>query len=295
MFDKIRWLHISDLHLKSQAAAWSQDVVLRALHKAIAEQRVKRPVNFILATGDLSYSGKHDEFLQVEAFFDNLLKELDLSRADVFFIPGNHDNDLSLQKYSVVGARTVLTSAGLADELVGDAIERNQILTRQGAFWKFVSKFVPGGTWRTTPDGLGYIATKTLSPLRLSIIGLNSAWLCHSGQKDHGNVVVGERQIIEVMKAIEEERPHFVIAMIHHPLFWLCSFEHKAIEDRLRQVCDFVLRGHLHETDIQTHVTGDHRCVFAAAGASFKTRESRNSFQLCRARYRKWELHNHSF
>ena len=123
--------------------------MLRALHKAIADQQVKRPVNFILATGDLSYSGKAAEFLQFETFFDALLKELRLSRADVFFIPGNHDNDLSLQKYSVIGARTALTSSGLADELVGDAVERNQILTRQDAFWEFVSKFVPGGTWST--------------------------------------------------------------------------------------------------------------------------------------------------
>jgi len=44
------------------------------------EQQVKRPVNFILATGDLSFSGKREEFLQVEAFFDTLLKELGLSR-----------------------------------------------------------------------------------------------------------------------------------------------------------------------------------------------------------------------
>jgi hypothetical protein len=68
MFEKIGWLHISDLHLKSQAASWSQDVVLRALLKAIVEQRAKRSVNFILATGDLSYSGKQEEFQQVEAF-----------------------------------------------------------------------------------------------------------------------------------------------------------------------------------------------------------------------------------
>jgi hypothetical protein len=196
----------------------------------------------------------------------------------VFFIPGNHDNDLSLQKYSVVGARTRLNGSAAADELVGDAIERDQILKQQGAFWDFVSRFVPGKSWRTTPDGLGYIAARTLASLKFSIIGLNSAWLCLSGEKDRGNLVVGERQVIEAMKAIEDERPHFVIAMIHHPLFWLCPFEYKAIEDKLGQVCDFVLRGHLHETNIQTHVAGDHRCVFAAAGASFSTRESRNSF-----------------
>ena len=278
MFDKIRWLHISDLHLKQQAVSWAQDVVLQALHKTITVNRATRPVNFVLATGDLSYSGKKEEFLQVESFFDAILKELCLSRADLFVVPGNHDNDLSVQKYSVAGARTVLTSSGLADELVGDATERDQILTRQTGYREFVSRLFPGGSWKFTPDGLGYIATKTLSLLRISVVGLNSAWLCQSGQKDRGQVVVGERQVIEAIKAIQAERPHFVIALIHHPLFWLRPFEHKAIEDKLRQMCDFVLSGHLHETDVQTHVAGDRRCVFVAAGASFETRESRNSF-----------------
>jgi hypothetical protein len=58
MFDKISWLHISDLHLKSQAMAWSQDAVLRALHKAIGEQRAKRNVNFVLADGRSFLFGK---------------------------------------------------------------------------------------------------------------------------------------------------------------------------------------------------------------------------------------------
>ena len=76
MFDKISWLHISDLHLKQQSASWSQDVVLRALHKASTKLCASKPVNLVLATGDLSYSGKKDEFLQVESFFDAILKDL---------------------------------------------------------------------------------------------------------------------------------------------------------------------------------------------------------------------------
>jgi predicted phosphodiesterase len=278
MFDKISWLHISDLHLKRQSASWSQDVVLRALHKAITKLCASKSVNLVLATGDLSYSGKKDEFLQAESFFDAILTDLNLSRADLFFVAGNHDNDLSVQKYSVVGARTLLTSSGLADDLVGDVIERDQILMRQAAYRDFVSRFVPAGLWKMAPDGLAYTVVKSISPLRLSVVGLNSAWLCQSSVKDRGNIVIGERQVIDAIKAVEEERPHLVIGLIHHPTFWLCPFEHKPIEDKLRQACDFVLRGHLHETDVQTHLTGDRRCVFVAAGASFETRESRNSF-----------------
>jgi predicted phosphodiesterase len=278
MFDKISWLHISDLHLKRQSVSWSQDVVLRALHKAVSDRSTTKPVNLVLATGDLSYSGSREEFTQVAAFFEVILKDLGLSHGDLFVVPGNHDNDLSVQKYSVAGARATAISSGLADALVGDVREREQILSRQSAYREFINGFFPADSCRMTPDGLGYVAKKTLSPLRISIMGLNSAWLCHSGQKDRGSVVIGERQVIDAIYAAQTEQPHFIVALIHHPTFWLCQFEHKAVEDRLRQSCDFVLRGHLHETDIQTHVIGDRKCVFVAAGASFETRESRNSF-----------------
>lgn len=278
MHDKVRWLHVSDFHLKRQSASWSQDVVLRALHKAIADCRGTRPVDFLLATGDLSYSGKRKEFRQVESFFDTLLKDVGLSHGDLFVVPGNHDNDLSVQKYSVVGARTMLTSSGLADDLMGDAIERDQILIRQKAYREFVRRFFPGGQGRMTPDGLGYVATRTYAPLRITVIGLNSAWLCLSGRKDDRQVIVGERQVIDAIRVIEEERPHLVIALIHHPMSWLRHFEQEAIPNRLRQVCDFVLRGHLHETEIEMHIAGDRKCMFVAAGASFETREFRNSF-----------------
>src|SRR5689334_1738907 len=100
MSDTIRLLHVSDLHLKAQSASWSQDVVLRALHKAVSNQAKTRPVDLVLATGDLSYSGKTAEYAQVAGFFDALLDDLGLSRSDLFVVPGNHDNDLAVQKYS---------------------------------------------------------------------------------------------------------------------------------------------------------------------------------------------------
>jgi hypothetical protein len=246
MSDRISWLHISDLHLKRQSASWSQDVVLRALHSAITKLRASKSVDFVLVTGDLSYSGKKCEFSQVEAFFNDILRDLSLSHSDLFVVARNHDNDLSAQKYSVLGARTAVTAAGEADDLVGDVSERDQILTRQIAYRDFLSRFLPAGLYKNTPDGLAYVATKTLSPLRISIVGLNSAWLCQSSKKDRGNIVIGERQVINAINAVREEHPHLVIALVHHPMYWLCAFEHTTIENRLKQACDFVLRGHMH-------------------------------------------------
>ena len=88
-----------------------------------------------------------------------------------------------------------------------DVPERELILTRQIAYRDFVSRFVPAGLYKKTPDGLAYIATKMLAPLRISIVGLNSAWLCQSGQKARGNIVIGARQVIEAINAVREERP----------------------------------------------------------------------------------------
>jgi 3',5'-cyclic AMP phosphodiesterase CpdA len=64
----ICWFHISDIHMLV-SAAWSQDVVLKAMCEDIARQRKGgASADFILATGDLAFSGKADEYKLAAAF-----------------------------------------------------------------------------------------------------------------------------------------------------------------------------------------------------------------------------------
>jgi 3',5'-cyclic AMP phosphodiesterase CpdA len=58
----ICWLHISDFHMRKRDA-WSLDIVLKALCESIAKQRKEgAAADFILATGDLAFSGQADEY-----------------------------------------------------------------------------------------------------------------------------------------------------------------------------------------------------------------------------------------
>jgi hypothetical protein len=68
----ICWLHVSDIHLRAHDA-WSQDVVLKAMCDHISHQRTQgMAVDFILATGDIAFSGKTNEYALAAHFFDAL-------------------------------------------------------------------------------------------------------------------------------------------------------------------------------------------------------------------------------
>jgi hypothetical protein len=83
----ICWLHASDIHMRV-STAWSQDVVLRALCEDIARKRDEGvSFDFILATGDLAFSGKAEEYKLVAEFFDALSAASGVPKAKMFCIP----------------------------------------------------------------------------------------------------------------------------------------------------------------------------------------------------------------
>lgn len=76
--------------------AWSQDVVLRAMCDCIDDLRKQGlAVDFILATGDLAFSGKSEEYALVRDFFDALCEASGVPKERIFCVPGNHDIDRS--------------------------------------------------------------------------------------------------------------------------------------------------------------------------------------------------------
>jgi hypothetical protein len=63
------------------------------------------------------------------------------------------------------------------------------------------------------------------------------------------------------------------IALVHHPLEWLHDAERANIRTELQSHVDLILRGHLHESDVESvaGVMGD--ALHMAAGASYQTRK----------------------
>jgi len=85
----IRWLHISDIHMRV-SKVWSQDIVLKAMCDVIATQRNEDATpDFVLATGDLAFSGNGKEYKLVERLFGAVSAASGVPKDKIFCIPGN--------------------------------------------------------------------------------------------------------------------------------------------------------------------------------------------------------------
>lgn len=278
---EIAWLQISDIHMR-QRDEWSQDIVLHAMADSIRQHRCKGlTLDFILATGDLSFSGKKEEYELVKTFLDDLVGASGVPRERIFCIPGNHDVNRDRQKLCFQGARNALTSPNTVDPvLTPDNDDLSTLRQRQEAYRDFQNSYFVGQVRTPTPEGLAYVSSLTIDDVIIAIIGLNSAWLAEGGNGDHGNLLIGERQVTNALEAAEQIDAHITIGMAHHPLHLLRDFDRTPAIRHITTHCDFYHCGHLHQPESYGTGFDASACLFVAAGASFETRESQNSYSL---------------
>ena len=102
----MRWLHLSDIHVGQPDQARSN--AMQLLIQAISDHAGTEPLDLVLLTGDIAFSGQASEY---QSFKDELLdplQELDIAKhAHVVAVPGNHDLDCDCSHPHRVGhART---------------------------------------------------------------------------------------------------------------------------------------------------------------------------------------------
>ena len=280
---EIVWLQVSDIHMR-QHDEWSQDIVLRAMAESI-RQRCSQglTLDFILATGDLAFSGKKEEYDLVERFFDELVSASGVPKERIFCIPGNHDVNRDRQRLCFQGARSALTGPNAVDPVLAPDNDDLATLTqRQEGYRAFLISYFGGQTRTVTPDGLAYVSSLVIDDVVIAIVGLNSAWLAEGGKADHGNLLIGERQIINAFDAADKLDAHIVIGMAHHPLHLLRDFDRNAAIRHITKRCYFYHCGHLHQPESQGAGFDASACLTVAAGACFETREFQNAYSLVR-------------
>lgn len=278
---EIAWLHVSDIHIR-QRDEWSQDVVLRALADSIRKRRDQGlSLDFILATGDLAFAGKQDEYKLVKHFFDELVSASGVPKEHIFCIPGNHDVNRDRQKLCFQGARSALTSPNAVDPVLApDSDDLATLMLRQEGYRAFQTSYFGGQARTVTPDGLAYVSSLAIDDVVFAIVGLNSAWLAEGGKADHGNLLIGERQAINAFDAANKLDAHIVIGMAHHPLHLLREFDRSAATRHITRSCYFYHCGHLHQPESQGAGFDPSACLTVAAGACFETREFQNTYSL---------------
>lgn len=276
----IRWLHISDIHMRPRDS-WSQDVILKAMCDELVRRRRKGTfVDFILATGDLAFSGKADEYKLMADFFNAISAASGISKERIFCVPGNHDIDRDRQKMSFHGARHILQNQNQIDLFLSPGEELETLLKREENYRQFQNSYFTGQDRARTDEGLGYVSCIVIDDVHLAIVGLDSAWLAEGGLEDHGKLLISERQVINALNMALKSNPDIIIGMAHHPFHLLQEFDRLPVQNRVERTCHFFHCGHLHEPEARKVGHMGAVCLTLAAGASFETRQSHNNYSV---------------
>src|SRR6185312_1287684 len=93
---------------------------------------------------------------------------------------------------------------------------------------------------------------------------------------DHGKLWIGRRCVQAATRDMQAQSADLKVAIMHHPLEWICEIEQSNVKSGLSSSVDCILSGHLHRTDAEL-VAGLHGTVLhLVAGATYQTRKFPN-------------------
>jgi tetratricopeptide (TPR) repeat protein/predicted MPP superfamily phosphohydrolase len=264
----LTWLHLSDWHQKG--TEFDREVVLEALLKDIKRRteinESLAEINFAVFSGDLAFGGKKEEYQTAkEILLDPLLEASGLKSDRLFIVPGNHDLDREELKLLSPEFQKPIVSEAEEQEWLTNERRRKKL---QDLFWAF-SEFVIGYTEQDSPAYADTCIWR-IKGKKIALLGLNSALGCERNEIEKGSLIVGEPQIREALKGLDEA--DIKIAVLHHPFDWLAEFDFIRVERPLRSNCDFILCGHTHMPRVEASLSTKGNAVIIPAGASYRKR-----------------------
>lgn len=264
--DPIRFLHISDLHLRPQAVKrYDQDRVLRGLVELLARDREAFPLDLIFVTGDLANAGRADEYALVVDLLKRLMEITGVPPERMFVVPGNHDVDREVGKW-------LLRTLGKDDESVAffeNAQSRVFHLKKLEAYAESMRALL--GEKRSLGLAVGEEAVEIVEVRgsRLAVASFNSAWFAQ-GDDDGGKLWLGEPNVNRAGQRIADLEAPFAVALLHHPLDELHDIERDNVEHYFERSFDMVMRGHLHKDKTRAIATQRGGFVEVAGAAAYQ-------------------------
>lgn len=277
----IRWVQLSDLHMTIKGV--DRFNIKNILPKLIDDIKKFNP-HFLIFSGDISYSGKQDEFSEVER---NLLKPLlkckNLSIERIFLTPGNHDVDWNTLKLVPLKIFSKIDSQNQITELFQDSSEFNILQSAHSEYYKF-SQSYGDNLQNTNPLPICHTNTFKLKRKEISVMSLSSAVLSRlniepkKGEVDYGKLAIGEYQICEALSKINKREPDIMIAITHHPLSYLYNWDKRVIENYFSKHCDFHCFGHSHFPNFECRVNPTGKLISLQTGALFSDYHDDNTY-----------------
>lgn len=287
----LTWLHISDAHFGSpDMAAELPGVIATLLHdvRRLQDERDLSP-DLLFFTGDVAFgelpeSPLEQQYRAAQHLLEKLEEQCEISRANMFIVPGNHDvNRTRVDEPQTSWLDALLQGGGDPTSSVDtlwekpDNVSRDRYLERLENYAAFIQR---SGLQHLLQDRkrLVYTHRRQVHGVDVAVTGLNTAWTsCRDREK--GKLWLGRSQVKASLQVARNA--DLAIALGHHPPGWFNEYEDPAWYQALSAHYDFYLHGHEHADWVDDRE--DH--VRIAAGALYERNLTNTGYNIVRINF----------
>ncbi|WP_195604215.1 metallophosphoesterase family protein [Clostridium tyrobutyricum] len=241
--DKIRWIHLSDIHfsINNYKTQWLRDKLIESLEKE------KGKIDILIITGDLLYQFS-STFDEIEKFLNSIIRAINISLDNVFIVPGNHDfGRTDTRKLILEGIKSNVECiskkvADLSSEVI------SILLDEQKEFWDFHKNFLK----RNDDYKKVHFVNKRD---KFNIINLNTC-LISGLDNEEGSLSINMNQLIKTLRDKKDDNK-VNIAIGHHSLECFTEKEQSQIVNIFEDYkIDLYFCGHIHKSKYKIYTDG---------------------------------------
>ncbi|MBO0587580.1 MULTISPECIES: metallophosphoesterase [unclassified Sporosarcina] len=272
----MRIIHLSDIHYHPSQKSFKR-YCLDPLIKDLQSFTKNKPINLICFTGDLidkgGFAGKNsvDPLIAFEKFEEDfikpLLENLNMSKHQFLFIPGNHDVDRTkINEYSHDGLLNKMNTRNDIDSIMHN-IKPSDFSGMEP--YKLFENIYYDDSDAYKPNKFGYSFLHMLNGKKIGIGGINSSWMC----KDDGDdkkLFVGRKQLDFIQDSFEGQDLDLRIALMHHSYESLHPEDTEFVRDMIVRDYDLLLVGHTHKSStFSLSFSLGNGCILSTAPANW--------------------------
>ncbi|WP_312199808.1 SAVED domain-containing protein [Anaerospora hongkongensis] len=235
---RYRWLHISDLH--SICSGIRTAIMRDALIDEIKYLNEQSKFSFLLITGDIS--NKNQGYEEAKILINRVIDAMGLQSEKVFIVPGNHDVDRRIPP-----DRQQIVQEGWELALLDNQEDQllKALLPGQSDFFCAYEDILG----RKYP--IGQIHFSHDVDENVSIIHLNTSWMCYDSENESGKLHLGLQNVYKCLHDKNLRSKAIKIAIGHHRI----SDFNKVVEGYLKSLfkttdVDLYLGGHCHTSTV---------------------------------------------
>jgi DNA replication protein DnaC len=198
---------------------------------------------FIVISGDLAFSGSHEQYLFLSSHLHSLKQETEskelFNTIQYLMVPGNHDVDPHLdneERKNLIKKIQGNTGTQLDQSLI------KAVTKAQSAFFDFSQEICPKP--QSMQHGLYYQFIFNCGPYPIVFNCFNTAWMS-TIPEDQGKL----RFPIDAITMKTETGNPISFSVLHHPFIWFKSEDAKSLRRFLFNNSNFILTGHEHDSD----------------------------------------------